>query len=72
MEKVIHIEGMHCGHCTANVEKGLGAVPGVESVKADLEKKLARVEAEDFVTDELLIATVNGLGFKATSVETVK
>lgn len=72
MEKIVHIEGMHCGHCTANVEKGLGAVPGVESVKADLEKKLARVEAEDFVTDELLIATVNGLGFKATSVETVK
>ncbi len=72
MEKIVHIEGMHCGHCTANVEKGLGAVPGVESVKADLEKKLARVEAEDFVTDELLIATVNGLGFKVTSVETVK
>lgn len=72
MEKVVHIEGMHCGHCTANVEKGLGAVPGVESVKADLEKKIARVEAEDFVTDELLIATVNGLGFKATLVETVK
>ena len=72
MEKIVHIEGMHCGHCTANVEKGLGAVPGVESVKADLEKKIARVEAEDFVTDELLIATVNGLGFKATLVETVK
>ena len=45
MEKVIHIEGMHCGHCTAAVEKALRALPGVESAVADLEKKEARVKA---------------------------
>lgn len=66
--KTIEIEGMHCGHCTANVEKALGALPGVSSVKASLEEKNAVVQCEDFVTDEMLKATVEGAGFKPGAV----
>ena len=36
---VIGVEGMMCHHCTAAVEKACLSVPGVESAKADLERK---------------------------------
>lgn len=68
-EKVISIEGMHCGNCTARVEKALSALPGVSSAKADLEKKCATVACEEFVTDDMLKETVNSLGFKALEVK---
>lgn len=67
-EKIVMIDGMHCGNCTARVEKALSALPGVASVKADLEKKCATVACEEFVTDEMLVETVNSLGFKAGEV----
>lgn len=67
-EKIISIEGMHCGHCTANVEKSLSALPGVAEAKADLETKSAKVKVEDFVTDDMLKAVVEGIGFKVTGV----
>ena len=71
MEKVIHIEGMHCGHCTAAVEKALRALPGVESAVADLEKKEARVKAAAGVSDVMLSAVVTGAGFKVTGIDTL-
>ena len=71
MEKVIHIEGMHCGHCTAAVEKALRALPGVESAVADLEKKEARVKAAASVSDVMLSAVVTGAGFKVTGIDTL-
>ena len=43
MEKKIMINGMMCAHCTAHVEKALGTLEGVASVKADLEGKCATV-----------------------------
>lgn len=42
-ETIIKIEGMSCGHCTAAVEKALKALPGVETVQVDLDKKQAVV-----------------------------
>lgn len=68
-EKTIHIEGMHCNHCTSSVEKALSALPGVEVVEVSLDKKAAVVKAEDFVTDDMLRETVKGAGFTATSVD---
>ena len=43
MEKVITIEGMMCGHCTAAVERACKAVPGTVDAVADLEKKCVTV-----------------------------
>ena len=71
MDKVIHIEGMHCGHCTAAVEKALRALPGVEFAEADLEKKEARVKAAGTVSDVMLAAVVTGAGFKVTGIDTL-
>lgn len=39
MKKIIAVEGMHCQHCQASVEKALSQIDGVESAKVDLAKK---------------------------------
>ena len=69
MDKVIHIEGMHCGHCTAAVEKALKALPGVEAVEMSLEKNQARVKVAGTVSDVMLSAVVAGAGFKVTGID---
>ena len=63
----LHIEGMHCGHCSARVENALSAIPGVKKVTVNLEKGTAEVvEAVKGTVDvEAMKATVNALGFKA-------
>ena len=70
MEKVIHIEGMHCGHCVKSVTEALKMLPGVEDVVVSLEKKTADVKVADSLTDDMLKAVVAGAGFKATDVVT--
>jgi len=42
-QTVLKIEGMTCNHCKMAVEKALKAVPGVESVQIDLDRKEAVV-----------------------------
>lgn len=68
-QKNIHIEGMHCGHCTQSVEKALKALPGIDAVEVSLKEQEARVDADLFVTDDMLRATVEGAGFKVTGIE---
>ena len=36
-EEIIKVTGMHCPKCDARVEKAVGAIAGVESVRADHE-----------------------------------
>jgi len=68
MKKIIKIEGMNCGHCTASVEKALKAVVGVTAVSVDLSSKRATVEVEN-VSDETLKKTVVDTGFDVAGIE---
>ena len=72
MKKIVHVEGMHCDHCKASVEKALSAVEGVASAKVDLKKKTATVALEKDVADSALLDAVNEAGFQAISVEEKK
>lgn len=69
MKKTIKIEGMTCGHCTGSVEKALRAVPGVTDVAVDLASKTATVEAQDSVSDNVLIKTVADTGFQIVGIQ---
>ena len=69
MQKIIHIEGMHCGHCTGAVEKALKALPGVSAVEMSLEKAQALVTVHESISDAMLTAVVAGAGFKVTGIE---
>ncbi len=69
MEEItIKVTGMHCPKCDARVEKALGAIAGIASVKADHETDAvtivcsgaaetlaaakAAIAAEDFTVEE--------------------
>ena len=68
MEKIIHIEGMMCNHCTAHVEKALNAIEGVQAV-ADLEGKCARVTLNARVEHATLPPAVTDAGHEVTGIE---
>jgi copper chaperone CopZ len=68
MKKIITIEGMHCPHCSSNVEKALKGIEGVTSAVVDLAAKTAAVEADDSVADDALIAAIDDLGFEVKSI----
>lgn len=72
MKKIIEIAGMNCGHCQATVEKALSAVEGVSSVKVDLKKKIALVEVETNVSDDILKEAVSNSGFSPISIKEKK
>lgn len=62
----LHIEGMHCSHCAASVEKALLAVEGVASVKASVDDKTAAVKPKRGTTPDIskLKAAVESAGYK--------
>lgn len=66
--KTMHIEGMHCGNCKANVEKALNALSGV-SAEVNLDAKTAEVKLTKTVGDDALKTAVEDLGFEVTGIE---
>ena len=68
MNKTMTIEGMMCVHCKANVEKALGAIPGV-TAQVDLEAGTAAVTCPETVTDAALTAAVTDAGYTVKDVK---
>lgn len=68
-KQIVHVEGMHCAHCAANVEKALSAIEGVKSVKVDLEKKAAFVKAKPAIEIEAAKKAIESIGFKFAGLE---
>ena len=64
LTRVMLVEGMSCGHCSARVEKALAAVEGVTAVQVDLEAKTATVTLAHPVEDSLLEHAVTEAGYE--------
>ena len=62
-EKVFKIDGMHCENCTNRVKRAINRIDGV-SAKLNLRKKEAVVQYEKEVDDGIVIAEIEGLGYK--------
>jgi copper chaperone CopZ len=56
MKKKIEVNGMHCGHCAAAVEKALMDLAGVKKAKADHEANEAVITLSGDVADEAIRA----------------
>ena len=67
--KKVVIEGMMCSHCSSAVEKGLSKLPGVQSVKVDLENKLATICFDGELSDKTIKSTVEKLGYAVEKIE---
>ena len=64
MEKIIYVDGMSCGHCTARVEKALKALPGVKNAVASLTDKNVTVSLEEPVETSILIRAIKDAGYE--------
>ena len=63
-EETIKVTGMHCPKCDARVEKAVGAIAGVESVRADHEAdKVGLVDDGAPETLEAVKAAISGEDF---------
>ena len=67
-DKTIHIDGMMCVHCKANVEKALNALSGV-SATADLETKTASLKLTVSVDDSVLKKAIEDAGYTVTEIK---
>jgi uncharacterized protein len=61
--KTVSVLGMTCNHCSANVERNLKSLPGIQHIAVDLQKEQAVITATK-VDLALIQATVEGLGFR--------
>jgi copper ion binding protein len=67
-EIIIPVTGMDCGGCVKAVEKAVGHMAGVSSVKADLAANNARVVYDEgAVTPAEIAATITRAGFQASA-----
>lgn len=69
IEKIINIDGMMCGHCTASVEKVLKSLKDVTDVKVSLEEKNATITMNHKITDELITQKIKEAGYEVTSIK---
>jgi len=66
----IRIKGMTCSHCAESVAKALRCVPGMVSVKVNLEGEMAEVEGKK-LDDKVLRKAVEDLGYTVESIERI-
>ena len=64
LSTLISVEGMHCNHCAANVQKALSSVKGITHANVSLELSRAEISGEDYNPEEVIQA-VKSLGFDA-------
>ena len=60
MNKTVKVPNISCGHCVMTIEREVGRVEGVESVKADRATKEVTVAWDPAATDWESIARVMG------------
>lgn len=69
MKKIMHIEGMMCGHCEAAVKKALEALPQVDEAVVSHEAGKAELTLNAEIADDVLKKTVEDKDYTVTSVE---
>ena len=69
MKKIMHIEGMMCGHCEAAVKKALEALPLVDEAVVSHEAGTAELTLNAEIADDVLKKTVEDKDYTVTSVE---
>ncbi len=63
----IKVNGMHCEHCKAAVEKAVSAIPGVKSAKVNLDKKELEYIEEDKnmpIALDIIMGAIKDLGYE--------
>ena len=63
-EQVLSVPDISCEHCVATINKALGALPGVESVRTDIPSKTVTLRYDPGqVTIDNIEATLDDAGY---------
>jgi len=62
-EKTVHVPGITCGHCVMTIEREVGEIPGVESVRGNQTLKNVTVRWSEPATWEAVEELLAELGF---------
>ena len=63
-EQVLSVPDISCEHCVATINKALGALPGVESVRNDIPSKTVTLRYDPGqVTIDNIEATLDDAGY---------
>ena len=66
MEKIIHVDGMHCKSCELLIADVLGEIDGVQKAVADRRKGTVRVVCSDDATLESVRDAMEKQGYRVT------
>ena len=64
MVKKVFIEGMSCGHCATRIEKALGQLDGVSTVKVNLTGKFAELDTAKDLDNASVLAAIDSAGYQ--------
>jgi Cu+-exporting ATPase len=64
MEKILKVDGMTCGHCSARVEKALNTIDGVDSVKVELSTKDVTIHMSKDIDEKVLEDAIVDAGYE--------
>ncbi len=68
MEKVIRIEGMKCGHCSSKVQAAFEDLDAIANAAVSHEAGTAVLTLAEPISDEEIIAVVEGAGFQVVEI----
>lgn len=69
IEKTIYIEGIKCGGCVKRIENVLATFKEIKEYHVSLENNCASITLKKDLSDDVLINTINNLGFNVTSIK---
>lgn len=70
MRKKLLVDGMSCMNCVRHLKEALQEdIKGLEVIDVSLENKCALVEVNDNVSDEMIKAVIDDLGYELKGIE---
>lgn len=70
MRKKLLVDGMSCMNCVRHLKEALQEdIKGLEVIDVSLENKCAVVEVNDNVSDEMIKAVIDDLGYELKGIE---
>ena len=64
VQRVYRVPDVSCQHCVRAITSELQKIPGVQSVRVDLDTKLVTVAADESVSDEQIRAGIEEAGYE--------
>jgi copper chaperone len=65
--KTFQAPAIHCGHCTMTIEREVGEMEGIQSVKADQNTKMVTVKWDAPATWDKIKALMAEMGYPAAN-----